>query len=64
MSKKATTSIKRRDFLKAAGVGGVAGAAVVATGAGKAEAVEVDPKAGKGYRETGHVRTYYDLAKF
>ena len=56
--------VARRDLLKIAGLGGVAGAAAVATSAGKAEAAaELDTKS-SGYRETEHVRTYYDLAKF
>jgi len=63
--KKMTKTRKnRRDFLKAAGVaGGVAGvAAVTLTKSAKAAA----PESGKasGYRETEHVKTYYELARF
>ena len=52
----------RRDFLKMAGVGTVAaGAAVVAAEPAKADA---DPQGKAGYRETKHVKTYYELARF
>ena len=53
----------RRNFLKMAGLGTVAGGAAVAT-AGTVQASEVELDEGSGYRETGHVKTYYDLAKF
>ena len=63
-ARKEKQQVARRDLLKIAGLGGAAGAAAIATAAGKAEAAaEVDSK-GSGYRETEHVRTYYDLAKF
>jgi len=53
----------RRDFLKLAGLGTVAtGATIVATGSAKASELE-EPK-GAGYRESAHVKPYYDLAKF
>jgi len=65
MSKKRITSIKRRDFLKAAGFGGVAGAAAAVTGLSTAEAATLDEGARDGaYRETAHVRKYYELARF
>jgi len=63
MSKKEITSIERRDFLKAAGFGSIAGAAAIATGLGEAKAA-VEVEGGSGYRETAHVKTYYELAKF
>lgn len=63
-SSKEKQRVARRDLLKIAGLGGVAGAAVVATSAGKAEAVAKPDTKSAGYRETAHVRTYYDLAKF
>lgn len=56
--------VARRDLLKITGLGSVAGAAAVATAAGKAEASAEMESKGSGYRETEHVRTYYDLAKF
>ena len=53
----------RRDFLKLASLGTVVtGATIVAGGAAQASEVE-DPK-GSGYRETAHVKTYYELSKF
>lgn len=53
----------RRDFLKLAGVGTLAaGAAVVA--AEPAQADGADQDGGQGYRETKHVKTYYELARF
>ncbi len=60
---KSKTKESRRDFLKLAGVGTLAaGAAAVAGDA--AEAAEVAAETGDGYRETKHVKTYYDLARF
>ena len=40
----------------------VAGTATLVTG--EAEAVEADKAAGSGYRETEHVKTFYDTARF
>ncbi len=54
---------KRRDFLKMAGLGTVAGGAAIAT-AGTVQASSLEEDTGSGYRETGHVKTYYELAKF
>jgi len=64
MSKKPVTSIKRRDFLRAAGLGGAAGAAAMATGIGSAAAATPDRAADGGYRETAHVKKYYETARF
>ena len=64
-ARKEKQQVARRDLLKIAGLGGVAGAAAIATAAGsKAEAAAETDSKGAGYRETEHVRTYYDLAKF
>ena len=66
MSKKAVTSVGRRDFFRKAGLGvgalGVASAGLSA----KTTKAEVTGGAGKsaGYRVTAHVRKYYELAKF
>ena len=55
---------RRREFLRLMGVGGIAGAASLATG-GKAPIVASDAKpANPGYRETAHVKKYYETAKF
>lgn len=58
-------SARRRDFLKLAGLGTVAGAAAAKAGAPRpAEAtVAADGKV-PGYRETEHVKKYYSLARF
>lgn len=62
--RKETQDVARRDLLRLAGLGSVAGVAAVATSGRKAEAAaETDGKSA-GYRETEHVRTYYELAKF
>lgn len=53
----------RRDFLRMAGLGTLAGGAALATGKSTAEAAETGAK-GTGYQETDHVRTYYKLARF
>ena len=52
---------KRRDFLKVIGLGSLASAATLATPApAKAEAPETQVR---GYRETEHVRKYYEAAR-
>jgi hypothetical protein len=52
----------RRSFLKLAGVGVVTGGAVMA-GTKSAEAAEAKPATGL-YRESEHVKRYYELARF
>jgi hypothetical protein len=60
--KKNIRSTSRRDLLKMAGLAaGVAGAAAAA-GTAKA-AVSVEREKDGGYRETEHVRKYYELAR-
>lgn len=55
----------RREFLKKAAVsGGAAGVAAVTLSKGSAEAAVVSDSQKSGYRETEHVKTYYELAKF
>lgn len=63
-TRKEKQQVARRDLLKIAGLGGVAGAAAIATSAGKAEAAVEEGGKGSGYRETEHVRKYYELARF
>ncbi len=60
------TGVSRRDFFRTATLGSAAAAgAVIALGTEEAEAAEtVTSPTAAGYRETAHVRTYYDLAKF
>ena len=62
MRKKEEINAARRDFFKKAGLG--AGAAAVSMTAAKAGAVEAPPAHGSGYRETDHVRKFYQLARF
>lgn len=62
--KKAATA-DRRSFLKLAGasvVGG--GAAAVAVASPAMAQAETEQKPGQTYRETEHVKRYYELAKF
>jgi hypothetical protein len=55
----------RRNFLKLASVGAVAGTVAAAAGGRQHEAEAAEPEArGKGYRETDHVRKFYELARF
>lgn len=63
--KTPSQSSTRREFFKTAGVGSAA-AAVAAVGimpAAPVEAAEAKPES-QGYRETAHVKRYYELAKF
>ncbi|MFK5980453.1 MAG: twin-arginine translocation signal domain-containing protein [Rhizobiaceae bacterium] len=53
----------RRSFLKLAGAGTVLGGAAIAVG-GNAQAEEVLETEGAGYRETAHVKKYYELTRF
>jgi nitrous oxide reductase len=55
----------RRDFLKLAGLGALAGAAAATGGAPRtAEAATAKPATGAGYRETEHVKKAYELSRF
>jgi len=55
----------RRGFLRIAGIGTVAGAAGAVAGGVVAPAQARETGPGRvGYRETEHVRRYYDLARF
>ncbi len=67
MTETKKTALARRDFFKVAGLGaGAAGAAAVVlrtTGA----VAEQRPKgrsSNGGYRETAHVKKFYDLARY
>ena len=67
MSKRDKKGIPRREFLKTAGLAaGAAGTAAAALTAGPSKAAESGGKArtSAGYRETEHVRKYYELARF
>lgn len=56
------TTAKRRDFLKLVGLGSVAGAAALVTGTTPAAADGAKPNS-PGYRETEHIRKYYETAR-
>lgn len=65
--KKQEASVGRRDFFRKAGLGvGAAGAAAVGLTAKRGEAAEAAERApgSAGYRETAHVRKYYELSRF
>jgi hypothetical protein len=55
----------RRAFIKLMGLGSVAGAAAATTAVATrtAQAADQQPPT-KGYRETAHVKKFYDSAKF
>lgn len=54
----------RRSFLKLAGAGAVAGGAALVSGEKVAEASTTAEDAGRLYKQTDHIKTYYDLARF
>jgi nitrous oxide reductase len=57
--------VARRQFLKLASLGAVAGTVAAAAGGGRSEATAAEPEPqGKGYRETAHVKKAYELARF
>lgn len=56
---------KRREFLKLAGLGTLAGAAAARAAAPRsADVAPSETAAGSGYRETEHVRKAYALSRF
>ena len=66
MKKSEDQALARRDFFKKAGLGlGAAGAAAVTMVAGEGEAAEVAKSdQAAGYRDSAHVKTVYELARF
>lgn len=62
--KQQAKQVARRDLLKLASLGGVAAGAAAMTASRDAEAATDPSKNSSGYRETAHVRKYYELAKF
>lgn len=58
---KAKTS--RRGALKALGLGAAGAAGAAALASKPAEALDAPVKQGGGYRETDHVKMYYELAR-
>ena len=61
---RAEKAAKRRDFLKLAGLGVVSAGAGLAGASKDGEAAVVSADGSGDYRETEHVKTYYDLARF
>ena len=61
--KDAATRLDRRNFLKGAGLAVGAAGAVVVPGSDAVAKTDA-PQESAGYRETEHVRTYYELARF
>jgi hypothetical protein len=56
---------QRRDFLKLAGLGTLAGAAAAVAGAPRtAEAATAKTPSAAGYRETEHVKKAYERSRF
>ena len=53
----------RRDFLKLASLGTVLGGAAIAAGT-NAQAAETIDETASGYRESTHVKTYYESTRF
>ena len=62
MKKREEAVEDRRDFLKRSAVTAAAGAVAVAGKAATASEIEVPSSAG--YRETEHVKAFYDSARF
>lgn len=54
----------RRGFLKLLGVGALSGGAALALDNTSAEASEKDAASKGSYRETEHVKTYYESTRF
>ena len=65
MAKTKSKSLPRREFLKAAGAtGAAAGVAAVVLSGKTAKAADLGGDSKSGYRETDHVKKYYELARF
>ena len=66
MSEREAAGVNRRDALRVGGLGLGAAAATVVAGGGvaKAEGGDVDAKGGLGYRETDHVKRFYETTRF
>lgn len=54
----------RRNFLRLAGLGAAGASAAAVTGASAAAAEAPLPETAAGYRESGHVKKVYELARF
>ena len=63
-AKRDRANADRRDFLKLAGAGAVAGGAALVSGKGAAEASTPADEKGRLYKQSDHIKTYYDLTRF
>lgn len=63
-SQKDRTDTDRRGFLKLAGLGTVVGGVALVAGEEAAKAATATPSKGSTYRETDHVKTFYETARF
>jgi hypothetical protein len=62
--RKQAQAVSRRSFIRLAGQGaGAAGVGAVSLATGSAAKAEEPPAPQQGYRETDHVRAYYELAR-
>jgi hypothetical protein len=64
IDKKRKAGSDRREFLKMAGLGGIAGGAALVAGKPAEAAENVSPREGAGYRETEHVKAFYKSMRF
>ena len=65
MAKIKSKSLPRREFLKEAGAtGAAAGVAAVALSGSTVKAAVPNGGSKSGYRETDHVKKYYELSRF
>ena len=65
MAKIEQARTDRRGFLRLAGFGAVAGGAALVASSDESEAAAAAlPEDAAGYRETAHVKTFYDTARF
>ena len=62
--KKEARTLDRRDFFRKAGLGAGAVGAAVALSGKPAKAAEAAKPGGAGYRESEHVKKYYELSRF
>jgi hypothetical protein len=63
VSEKSKEKVDRRRFFASVGKGVALGAGALAATAGVAEAA-VEPAEGESYRESEHVKTYYETTRF
>ena len=64
MADQSKEEVSRRAFFGAAGKGAAIGLGAVVAAASGAQAAEVEDPSGLNYRESDHVKTYYNSAKF